>query len=851
MERRSIWFLVGLFLTTLTTLCLEILDTRLLSVMTWYHLSFFAVSTAMFGMSAGALRVYLAGERFEGRGAVTALGHYGVLYAVAIPVSHILAVQIPIPQGFSIQMAAAMTLLTLTLAMPFYLSGILVAIALTRIPGRIGLVYAVDLIGAALGCVLLVPLLQVTGASSVALLLGALAGVGALCFQIFAGNTGFMARAGTVLLVAVIGTVAWWNPAVGPTRISVPYSKGAILNFSRIQHEAWNVHAQLIAFNMNQNVNPWYWGKGRGAEKFNGTVDWLALKLDGDAGTLMTRWDGSPEGLEWVQYDVTAVPYFLRRGGDAAVIGVGGGRDVLTALWGEHEHVTGIEINQAFLDLLEGEFLLDPERPELGLVRDFAGLADRPDVKLVHDEARSYLTRTTDKYDVLQMSLIDTWAATGAGAFTLSENGLYTVEAWRVFLDVLKPDGLLSVSRWYDKTNASETSRLLALGVASLLETGVADPSQHIALVAQDRVATLLASRQPLSAADVTLLQQVSERFGHTVLVAPGMPPAEPFLGQIVASPSYEALLATVEHPVYDYSPPTDERPYFFNILKPRAAFDVFNLMRLDDSLGVGANVETRGIASGNLVATNTLMVLAGITFLLVLAVILVPLLRSGLPNMSGVSFAVSLAYFAAIGFGFMLVQVPYMQRFSVYLGHPVYAVVVTLFSMILMAGVGSLISDKLPVERRPKLLVLYPLAIAGTLLLQVLFLQSIVEGTIAQGLWVRCAVVVGIVAPLSLLLGFCFPIGLRLVTRISSDATPWMWGVNGAMGVLGAVTAVGISMWAGIHTSLFVALALYAALALLAPLLWSLGRGSELPPPAPARGTAATLPVVGEVGSA
>lgn len=846
MERRQTWFLVGLFLTTLTTLCLEILDTRLLSVMTWYHLSFFAVSTAMFGMSAGALRVYLAKGRFEGQGAVEALGHYGVLYAVSIPVSHVLALQVPIPQGFSIQMAAAMTLLTVALAVPFYLSGILVAIALTRIPGRIGMVYAVDLVGAALGCVLLVPLLQWTNASSVALLLGGVAGLGALAFQLFARNTRLLSRLGTVALSGLFVAAALWNPSTGTTRISVPYSKGTVMRFDRITHEEWNIHAQLVAFHINRGVDPWYWGPGKGVERFRGSVDHLSLKLDGDAGTLMTGWDGSREGLEWVQYDVTAVPYFLRKGGTAAVIGVGGGRDILTALWGEHRRVTGIEINRAFIDLLESERgIPDQNGRQSEPLRRFAGLAGRPDVTLVHDEARSFLTRTPERYDVLQMSLIDTWAATGAGAFTLSENGLYTVEAWKVFLDVLTPTGILSVSRWYDPENASETSRLLSLGVAALLEVGIAEPAQHLALVARGRCATLLASRTPFSAEDLATLHATAARFEHSVLVAPGHPPGVELLGRIAASRSLGSLLATVADPVYDYTPPTDERPYFFNILKPGKAFDVFQMLRLDDSLGTGANVQTRGIASGNLVATNTLMVLGGITLLLVLGVILVPLLRAGLPNMGAGSFCVSLGYFAAIGLGFMLVQVPYMQRFSVYLGHPVYAVVVTLFSMILMAGLGSLVSDKLPVERRPVLLVLYPLLIAGALLAQVLYLQPLIEGTIRLGLVSRCLVVVGVVAPVSLLLGLCFPIGMRLVGRISSDATPWMWGVNGATGVLGAVIAVGISMWAGIHGALQVALALYGALALLAPLLWWIGRdgtSAAAVSPAPAEREAATL---------
>src|SRR5262249_8978903 len=151
--------------------------------------------------------------------------------------------------------------------------------------------------------------------------------------------------------------------------------------------------------------------------------------------------------LEWVGFDVTSIPYHLRRGGTVGVIGVGGGRDILAALWARSRAITGIEMNEAFVRLLRGP------------LRDFSSIAKQPNVKLVHDEARSYLTRSHQRFDVLQMSLVDTWASTGAGAYTLTENGLYTLEGWRVFLDSLAPGGVFSVSRWFSPEKVSETSR--------------------------------------------------------------------------------------------------------------------------------------------------------------------------------------------------------------------------------------------------------------------------------------------------------------------------------------------------------------------------------------------------------
>lgn len=798
-------FLAGLFLSTLAMLVLEVLDTRLLSVVTWYHLSFFAVSMAMFGMAVGALRVYLGGALFEGEAARAALGRYATLFALSIPSLHAVILLIPIPSEFSFHHFAALCLLTVALGLPFYLAGVVVTVALTRIPGRIGLFYAVDLAGAALGAVLLIALLEWTDGPTVSILCAGMAALGAACFQRFAGRTGLV---GLLLALGLFGAAAWNSGT--DQGLSVWWTKGKHIRRAEIASEHWNVHAQLLVYEPRPGpVQLWGPGKDAGTLAERSKVRML---LDGDAGTTMHAWDGTPQDLSWVEHDVTSLPYHLRRGGKAAVIGVGGGRDLLTALWGESTSVVGVEINANLVALLEGE------------ERAFAKIADAPGVELVHDEARSWFTRADRRFDVLQMSLVDTWAATGAGAFTLSENGLYTLESWRVFLDRLEPGGIFSISRWFDPADASETSRLVALGAAALLERGIAEPKRHLVLATRERIATLMLSNEPFSAQDQARLGQVSERHGFELLVAGERPVREPLLAAIVAVRTRAELDDAVRHPLFDYTPPTDERPYFFNMLRPAGVAQVMRDTGWRGALGMESATRSPGVITGNMAATRTLLALGMISFLGVLGVILLPLLRAGLPRTGGLGFVAGIGYFAAIGLGFMLTQVAFMQRFSVYLGHPTYAVVVTLFSMILLTGAGAFLSDRLPIERKPGLCVAFPLTIALTLLAVALLIQPVIEATIQGGLALRSLVVIALIAPPSLLLGLCFPLGLRLVQRLSHDAGAWMWGVNGAASVLGAVIAVGLSMWVGIQSSMLGSAALYCTLALTAPVLWRLG---------------------------
>ena len=593
--------------------------------------------------------------------------------AVAIPVSHLANLAMPMPgvRGFAPSEIAGLGIATLVLAIPFVLSGIVVTLALTRTAAPIGLLYGADLVGAAAGCLAIVWLLDRSDVTSTAFVTGACCAAAAWCFARYAGRAGVAAAVMAVMLAA--GAVA--NATSDrPLGVLYPKDQWLWLRDDIVEYSKWNAHSYVTVWKPMPKP-PQYWGAGSNAPEI--TVSIAHANIDGQAGTAITQWDGDPESIDWVQYDVSALPYHLRRG-RAGVIGVGGGRDVLTAIRFGSPSITGIEINDAILGAIRGPY------------RDFARIANHPGVRLVHDEARSYLTRAGEQFDVLQMSLIDTWAATGAGAFTLSENGLYTREGWRVFLRSITPAGVFSVSRWFDPGNVSETTRLLSLGVAALIDHGIANPRGHLLLVTRDKVATLLVSPSAFTDLDRTVLERIAAESSFDVRVTPWREPSDDRFRRIADATSIDALAAATADPVFDFSPPTDRRPFFFNLLKPGAA------LRFSD-----VDLGSPGVMRGNLIATRTLVALAIIASVLVAAIIGWPLVRGGRPDVPAPIFRASFVYFALIGFGFMFVQIPFLQRFSVYLGHPTYAFSIVLFLMILSAGLGSLWSDRLDLGRR------------------------------------------------------------------------------------------------------------------------------------------------------
>ena len=542
---------LGIAFTAFTTLAIEITLVRLLSLITWYHLAFFAISTAMLGMTAGAVTVYWRRESFAGEKLERAVSLACIAYALVVPLMLVELNLMPLGferAGVNVMSVGAFILATLACALPFYFSGIAIAAVLTLSKAPIGRLYAADLLGAGAGCLFVLAGLGMVDAPSFVLLCGAIGGVAATTFAWHL--SGAVRYAGLAVFVLGVG-MAMLN--VSSSDGIRPYTvKEQIVDPDRIQLERWNSYSHVVVDKPFMGP-PQYWGASEIAPVDPIPQFWM--RIDGAAGTTVRGYQSRAD-IEHLRYDITAAAYYLRPSGGACIIGVGGGRDLQTALLFGHEQVLGVDVNEIFIDLQQNEFA------------EFAGLSGRDEVTLVADEARSYLSRTDEKFSVVQMSLIDTWAATGAGAFSFTENALYTVEGWQVFLDHLKPDGLFTVSRWHSPENLGETGRTVSLAVAALLRRGITDPARHIAMLTATNLSTIMLSQQPMSAADIAGLRALHDDLGFKLEILPGEPPENTALRRIVASKSLDELRDQIRDETLNYDPPTDDSPYFFNMLR-------------------------------------------------------------------------------------------------------------------------------------------------------------------------------------------------------------------------------------------------------------------------------------------
>jgi hypothetical protein len=796
----------GLFLITLATLTYQLLLTRIFSVTMYYHFAFVAISVTMFGMAVGALLIYgrpavFTPDRLQERLAQASLG-----FAITIVASFLAHLWLPFRPELSLTGVATVVVTYAVLSVPFTFSGIVVALALTRFPQQVSSLYAADLAGAAVGCALLGPLLRVTDAPTGIVATAAVAGLGGLLFlparagshPVTISSGGFRLQPEGRLLRRLCLLVTLTLAAFAVVHTYAVRHDSAWLRLVWVKGryeprpivERWNPFSRIrVIGDPAREIKPSGWG-------FSATLPpaltarELHLDIDSYAGTELTAFDGNTATVEHLKYDVTNVVHYLRPSSDVVVVGAGGGRDILSALVFNQRQVTGVEINPSILELVNGRF------------GDFTGHLDRnPRVRFVNDEARSYLARMQARVDIIQISLIDTWAATASGAFVLTENSLYTLEAWTRFLERLSPRGVLSVSRWYYADRPGEVYRSAVLAVAALQRLGIARPRDHFAIVrasppatagAPDGIGTILVSRDPLTSADLDTLEAVAARLKFDIVQSPRTSVDDTFAA-IASGDRLPALLAS--YPL-DISAPTDDSPFFFHMLRLR---DVFDVHRWQD----------QGIVSFNMKAVGVLGVLLTTVVLMTTACIVVPLMRTG--RGTGLEGAAPyLAYFAAIGLGFMLIEISQLQRLTIFLGHPSYSLSVVLFSLLVSSGLGSLSTARLtgPEGAARRRLMLTIAVLAGFGLLTPLVTHRFE----ASSTPIRIALSIALLFPLGFLMGMAFPLGMRLALRRAPLLAPWFWGVNGAASVCASVLAVVIAIGAGISAAFWTGTACYLA---------------------------------------
>ncbi len=853
----------GLFMVTLATLMEEILLTRIFSVTMWYHFVFLAISVAMFGLTVGGLLVYLAPRYLTGiqvkkhlsAGARIFAGMTLVIFALylryrlfyaALSVAvfglavgglvvylapqffnseevenHLSAaalgfavttvvsflVYLAIPPVFDLTVTGVLSLVTIlgVISVPFIFSGVAVCLALTKFPRQVSQLYAADLSGAAAGCVLIVYALRFIDAPTAVIFSAALAGLGALLFS--RGKRDPWLRGRSLLctvLIAAFGTTNLLLANQHKSMLELAWMRGEMAE-SPI-YEKWNSFSRVVVKGDPEvSQMPLTWGLSP-TYRIHALVRQLAVLIDSGAFTAMTRYGGDFRNLDYLRYDITNFAHYFRPDSKVVVIGAGGGRDVLSALAFGQRSVTAIEMNNGILQALNHTF------------GDYTGHLDRdPRVRFVNDEARSYIARMPGHVDIIQASLVDTWAATTAGAFALAENSIYTTEAWRLFLDRLTPRGLLTFTRWHDVQYPAETYRLVSLASTALNQIGVANPRSHIIVVecaarpmpsnGPVGVATILVSREPFSPDDLDLLQKLTDQMRFRIMLSPRQA-ADATFARLASGKDLEEFVKTLPGRI---EAPTDDSPFFLCNFEVR---DVFHSL-------LGRHLP--GVHRQPFEETLGAMFIA-VTLLTVLCIVAPWFLTARKSWAAGA--APLFLFFAAIGLGFMLVEVSQLQRLMIFLGHPTYSLSTVLFTLLLSSGLGSYSTSSSHQADSKLWAIARLLGLLIALALFGLLTPHAVTALASSSTPARIVVAAGILFPLGFFMGMAFPLGMKAASARSDALTPWLWGLNGAASVMASVVAFLIVLGSGVSAAFWTGFACYTVA--LASYLWAV-RGKSV----------------------
>lgn len=733
---------LSVFLITLSGLVLEVGLTRIYSASVWYHFAFVAVSVALLGWGLGGFTVHLLKQRLQLTMNAAAL--ITAIYSLTVPFCLWLLNRYP----FEID---RLPLYFLAPLIPFFLAGMALSIVFALHRAEVSSLYFADLIGAALGAVLVTFLLHWLG-GEVALLTGAIAPAVAALLLATDKRELTTSSPQAIRLLALVAILVTLGSTIAAIKFDILRVVAGTTKAMRRQMDAapqahitqtgWNAYSRIDAV--------------EGIDR----SELARLFIDSDAWTGVREWDGRIESAKDLKDSYRALPFRLVPNAEVLIIGPGGGPDVVAALASGARKVTAVELNPLMLKFVRH---YGPRA---------ANLYDRPDVEAVLSEGRNFISRSDRKFDIILLGFVDSWASVASGGLSLSENYLYTAEAFRAYYDHLTDDGMLVILRW-----DSDVPRLVSNSVVNL--GWEAASKRIVTLMEKDTVADnpaqmlFMLRKRPFTNEEITEIK--SSWSLANPLIMPGGP-NPPLIGDVLTGKT--TLAQYEEQSPRLVGPVMDDSPFYFAIERPfgmpKAIADSLLRWLLAPSVGL----------------------------LLLFALF-------GRPRETAVGpYVGSVIYFAALGFGFISVELALLQNLILLVGHPIFTLSVLLFTLLAMGGIGSAINQRVP---------LWAACIAVALIggIEALVLPKIVPMLLWLPLWARIGCAILVIAPLGLVMGMPFPGGLRR-TGGSLPEPPFYWGLNGIMSVVGSIATVFVALMFGFQAAMLMGVACYVVAALV-----------------------------------
>ncbi len=794
----------GIFFISMATLLLELSLTRVMSVSLWYHFGFLVISTALLGFGTSGIVLAVWKNLRDKYNLDKTLATLSILFGLITVVSFWLLQQIPFdPFSLAVDKRQLyfLPLYYIIVSAPFFISGLVISLLFTRIPLNMSRLYAFDLVGAALGCVLIVVVMPSLGGSGSVV---AAAGLGIIPALFFSTKKAMKLTA--LVFIVAFTCLSFMADKYLPITINTSKRspKSPVAKMKPI-YTAWNTFSYIELFDVKADPSK----KIEPSRRFflfdAGTAATGMVDLSG--GVQRYLQEHPQDSLYWTY------PALMHTKNPAVlIIGSGGGNQVLDALHVKAKKIVCIEINPIINNVVKNK------------MNDYwGGLFHQPGVELITEEGRSYINKTKEKFDAILSAHTISNAAIASGALSLAENYVLTKEAFGKYYDHLNENGTLYLSR-----PEFQLPRVFTTMQEVLAERGIKDSRNYFYAFRQPPgfgiggrseksfYSVFLFKKSGFTREEINqidffvrnkqvLINAVPKSL--EVLYSPYSAHPHNIFDTIVTAKDIKALYQNVP---FEIAPATDDQPFFNQRLR-------WSSIGLKHFTGVFSETDARSALEDQPIAEITLLTILAQSVLIATLLIILPLFRYARQGLKFNDRWKYLIYFACLGLGFIMIEMAFIQRFTLYLGQPVYTLAVIIAGLLLFTGLGSYLTNKLNISTanlKSRYLPLLLVILVGTSLLTPLVFES----TIQWQLWSRFIVSLLILGPLGILLGMPFPTGIKAVSTESSAFIPWAWGVNGFFTVIGSVGAIILGMALGFKIVILLAALCYLVALLIVP---------------------------------
>ncbi|MBU2676884.1 MAG: SAM-dependent methyltransferase [Gammaproteobacteria bacterium] len=791
----------------------ELLLMRVLSIVQWHHFAYMIISLALLGYGASGTFIALFKSRLESR-FETAFAASALLFSITMVACFALGQRVPfnaLEVVWDSRQFLNLSLIYLVFFVPFFFAATCIGLAFTCRRNDISRIYFFDLFGAGLGAVLLISALFAFVPQDTLLVLMTLPLIASVIM-----STRSSARAPLVAVQLVWLALLVSGIPQNQLGLRVSEYKGLSQTLQVIDSRILDVSSSPLGLLtvVESPTVPIRHAPGLSFNTRHVPPEQLAVFTDADGMSAITRFDGDLNSVGYLGDMTAALPYALLDRPNVLVLGAGGGSDVLLGLYHGANSIEAVELNPQMTRLVSETYA------------DFAGFVyDDPRVAVHTSEARGFVARSDMQYDLIHIGLLDSFGASGAGVHAQSESYIYTVEAIREYLEHTTPGGMLAITRWL-KLPPRDGLKLVATAIDALRMMGVSEPGQQLAVIRSWNTSTMLIKHGVFTPREIETMQEFAESRSFDTAWFPGIQASDANrfnrLNEAYIYDGTKALLGPradefAERYKFYIQPASDNRPYYFHFFKWATLPEVVALRRV----GGAGLIEWSYLI---LIATLLQAVIAG------LVLILLPLSRVKRNWRAGTGPRMG-AYFLLLGLAFLFIEMAFIQKFILFLSHPLYSVAVVLSGFLVFAGIGSAWSESLArvLEGRGRSPVAVAVGVIALLtIVYVVVLPLIFQRCIGFSDPVKVVMTIALIAPLAVSMGMPFPLGLQHVAATAPNFIPWAWGINGFASVVSAVLATLLAIEFGFVFVIMAALVLYA----VAAMILSTSTGTTSPSP-------------------